>query len=93
MNFRLLFIVVILICVCCKKANNNETQIWQFVLSADNSEPIKRHKAAFVAVKDKFYLLGGRKIKPVSIFNTKNKNVDKRSETISINTSFSADCV
>ena len=34
-----------------------------------NSEPIARHECSFVAVDNKFYLLGGRGIKPVSIYN------------------------
>lgn len=39
------------------------------VKSSDGSLPIKRHEAAFVSVGDNFYLLGGRRINPVSIFN------------------------
>ena len=46
---------------------------WIEVNSADNSKPIARHEAAFVNVNNKFYLLGGRGIKPVSIFNPKTK--------------------
>lgn len=32
---------------------------------------IPRHENSFVAVKDKFYVLGGRGIKPISIYDTK----------------------
>ncbi|MBP0903859.1 Kelch repeat-containing protein [Mariniflexile gromovii] len=34
-------------------------------------EPVERHEAAFVEVEGKFYLLGGRRIQEVSIFNPK----------------------
>lgn len=36
-------------------------------------EPAERHEACFVKVNDKFYLLGGRKIKPVNIFDPETK--------------------
>ncbi len=43
---------------------------WQPVLSNDESKPVQRHEAAFVRVGEKFYLLGGRSIRPVSIYDT-----------------------
>ncbi|MBC2839846.1 kelch repeat-containing protein [Robiginitalea sp. SC105] len=43
---------------------------WEFVESTDGSKPVARHEAAFVGVGDKFYLLGGRGIRPVSIYDT-----------------------
>jgi len=46
---------------------------WQTVMAADSSKPHARHEAAFVAVGDKYYLLGGRGIKPVDIFDSKTK--------------------
>ena len=33
-------------------------------------EPYKRHEAAFIEFEDKFYLLGGRRVQPVSIYDT-----------------------
>lgn len=44
---------------------------WTQLQSTDGSKPVKRHEAAFVKVKDKFYLLGGRRMNPVSIYDTK----------------------
>tara|TARA_R110002049_G_scaffold211595_4_gene382558 strand:+ start:4187 stop:5182 length:996 start_codon:yes stop_codon:yes gene_type:complete len=41
---------------------------WKTISS--NIGPIARHECSFVAVDDKFYLLGGRGIKPVSIYDT-----------------------
>lgn len=43
---------------------------WSPVVSTDESKPVQRHEAAFVRVGTKFYLLGGRDIRPVSIYDT-----------------------
>jgi len=43
---------------------------WQSVASTDGSEPVQRHEAAFVRIGKRFYLLGGRGIRPVSIYDT-----------------------
>ncbi|KGL62298.1 Kelch repeat-containing protein [Polaribacter sp. Hel1_85] len=37
-----------------------------------NGEPVARHEAAFVEVDSKFYLLGGRRIQEVSVFDPNN---------------------
>jgi len=42
---------------------------WQRLNSEDNSKPIERHEAALVKVDSLIVLLGGRNIKPVSIYN------------------------
>lgn len=44
---------------------------WKEIITKDGSKPIARHEAAFVGVGDNFYLLGGRGIKPVSIYDVK----------------------
>jgi hypothetical protein len=44
---------------------------WHAVMAADTSKPHARHEAAFVGIDDKYYLLGGRGIKPVDIFDSK----------------------
>ena len=44
---------------------------WEEVSSKDGSLPKARHEAAFVGLGDYFYLLGGRRIQPVSIYNVK----------------------
>lgn len=50
--------------------SNTKAGNWATVTSKDGSKPIARHEAAFVRIKNKFYLLGGRGIRPVSIFDT-----------------------
>ncbi|AUP80497.1 Kelch repeat-containing protein [Flavivirga eckloniae] len=55
-----------------KKQDVIESQkSWSPVVAPDGSAPIARHEAAFVNVGDKFFLLGGRGIRHVSIFDTK----------------------
>ncbi|MDH3650142.1 MAG: hypothetical protein OEQ53_10690, partial [Saprospiraceae bacterium] len=44
---------------------------WSEVKSSDGSTPVERHEAAFVGMGDAFYLLGGRGMKPVSIYDAK----------------------
>lgn len=46
---------------------------WSEVEAADGTSPVERHEAAFVGLGDAFYLLGGRGMKPTSIYNTKTK--------------------
>jgi len=40
---------------------------WEIVPAS--GEPDPRHEASFIGVNDNFYLLGGREIKPINIFN------------------------
>lgn len=47
---------------------------WQQVQTTDQSEPVQRHEAAFVEAGGNFILLGGRDIRPVSIFNPMTKS-------------------
>lgn len=42
---------------------------WQTVTATNDSKPVQRHEAAFVRLGEKFYLLGGRDIRSVSIFD------------------------
>ncbi len=42
---------------------------WSEVKSVDGSTPIERHEAAFAEVNGMMYLLGGRGMKPVSIYD------------------------
>ncbi len=42
---------------------------WTFVESEDGSKPEARHEAGFAGIGDRFYLLGGRGIKPTSIYD------------------------
>lgn len=45
------------------------TNTWGQVSSTDGSEPAPRHEAGFVEAAGQFILLGGRGIRPVSIFD------------------------
>jgi len=46
---------------------------WAELKAVDGSQPVKRHEAAFVGIGDKFYLLGGRRMNPVSIYDNQTK--------------------
>ena len=52
---------------------------WQ-LLSPD-SQPTKRHEAAFVELNGKFYLLGGRGIKPVEVYDPATNSWEAKSPT------------
>ena len=57
-----------------KEIENTETTAvskWESLVSKDGSQPVQRHEAAFVRVGGKFYLFGGRSIRPLSIFDPK----------------------
>lgn len=41
------------------------------------NQPVQRHEAAFIEANHQFYLLGGRRIQPVSIFNPENNSWNK----------------
>lgn len=71
--------------VGCKEAKTESKEIekaeieattskWTTVESKDGSKPIQRHEAAFVRVGEKFYLLGGRSIRQVSIYDPKTES-------------------
>ncbi|NMH87916.1 Kelch repeat-containing protein [Flavivirga algicola] len=67
----ILLFLLILSCKGYKQADFNHKKSWHQVVTSDDSSPIARHEAAFVNVGDKFYLLGGRGIRSISIFDTK----------------------
>ncbi len=46
-----------------------QTGNWQTIATSDQSTPVARHEAAFVEAGGKFYLIGGRGMKPVNIYD------------------------
>lgn len=65
-----LFLALLLFLVACATQQPiTSTNTWQAVQSSDGSEPVARHEAAFVEAADLFVLLGGRGIRPVSIYD------------------------
>ncbi len=67
----ILLLFFILSCKGYKEVDSKHQKTWHLVVASDASVPIARHEAAFVNIGDKFYLLGGRGIRPISIFDTK----------------------
>lgn len=79
-NILSYFIILVLLAGC--KDNEKKTSevtdeqsapkkeiSWELVTAADNSKPVARHEAAYIEVNGKFYLLGGRGIRAVSIYD------------------------
>ncbi len=54
-------------------------QTWETIDA--NGQPTARHEAAFVAYKGKAYLIGGRRINPVDVFDPTTKTWTAKSET------------
>ncbi|MGA9636946.1 Kelch repeat-containing protein [Flavobacterium sp.] len=82
MNKKVVFIEILLLFLavaCSKKIKPTvvSEMNWKTVSSADNSLPIARHEAAFISVDKKMFLIGGRGIKPVSIFNVQTQKWSK----------------
>ncbi len=71
---HLLFLLICFTFCACSTPKISSTASWAAANSADGSTPIARHEAAFIGVGDKFYLLGGRGIKPVSIYDPTSKS-------------------
>lgn len=65
----LIFIFLTSILQYAYSQNTKVLNEWQTVSTID--EVIVRHENGFVAVGDKFYVIGGRGIKPISIYDTK----------------------
>lgn len=59
--------LVVLSCSVGKQISGDN--VWTAVKSADGSEPVQRHEAAFVEAAGKFCLLGGRGIRSASIYD------------------------
>lgn len=72
---HLIFICSILMAFSCSTQKMKNDQLskgeWAEIKTIDGSTPAARHEAAFIAVGDRYYLIGGRGMKPVSIYNTK----------------------
>lgn len=62
--FKILFLLCIVLISC---SSLNAQDQWQVV--SVNNEPYERHKNAFILAGNKFYLIGGRGIKPTDIYD------------------------
>jgi len=70
--FSICCILIIFSCTTLKVENDPLSHgRWTQVKTADGSAPSARHEAAFVAVGDRYYLIGGRGMKPVNVYNPK----------------------
>ena len=76
-TFIIFCIGLLLGCASKSSTSNATTKTWTQVTTADDSKPIARHEAAFVNVGKKMFLLGGRGIKAVSVFDTETNKWSK----------------
>ncbi len=58
-----------------------QTESWAWETLDTNGEPTPRHEASFVEHDGKFYLIGGRRINPVDIFDPATQTWTEASKT------------
>jgi len=68
---RILVILIITSLSQLVEAQQEDGKQWRTIMCT--GEPIARHEAGFIGVENNFYLLGGRRIQPVSIYNSDTK--------------------
>jgi hypothetical protein len=83
-NIRIRLIAAwLMLCFCGAALGENDrepsTSQWQTL--ATKNQPTARHEAAFVAYKGKLYLIGGRRINPVDVFDPKTGTWEAKSST------------
>ncbi|MCG9792851.1 Kelch repeat-containing protein [Flavobacterium algicola] len=60
---------LLLFTLFCQQATSQSLDSYKWETMNCTGEPVARHEAAFIEVGGKFYLMGGRRIQEVSIFN------------------------
>jgi N-acetylneuraminic acid mutarotase len=73
----LIFCLILLLAGCDYQDQHNLK--WETVVATGT--PTARHEAAFVAYKDKIYLIGGRRINPTDEFDTKSNSWTEKAPT------------
>ena len=68
-------LILVLFLTFISQAQEAEKTSWQTLECT--GEPIARHEATFLGLDSNFYLLGGRRIEPVSIFNAETETWTK----------------
>ena len=76
---KLCFILIIVTISSCNsyiniQLNDVSNGRWVELTSENGTTPVPRQEAAFIGVGDKMYLLGGRGIKPISIYDPVHNN-------------------
>ncbi len=71
------FLILLVFSNCSTVKESN----WQWETISVKGEPTARHEAGLVAYKDKILLMGGRRINPVDVFDTKTNTWEAKSPT------------
>ena len=51
-----------------------QAEVWGWETLSPEGQPTARHEAGFIAYKDQFYLMGGRRINPTSVYDPINNS-------------------
>ena len=70
--------VVVGVCVVCAESRWDECR-WQML--DPTGDPTGRHECVFVAYEDKFYLLGGRGVLPVNVYDPQTNSWTEKGKT------------
>ncbi len=70
--------IILLFCFCSLKAQDISDYRWTTLETKGNVTA--RHESSMVLYKDKFYLVGGRGMNPVNVFNPKNNTWEEKSK-------------
>lgn len=79
MNFRIITsLCLVLILTGC---HTQSKELWQWEAISTEGQPSARHEASFVEHKGKLYLIGGRRINPVDVFDPATQTWEQKSKT------------
>ena len=77
LRIKILVVSGVFMLACNTKTPSN----WKWETVEANGAPTERHEAGFVAYKDKLILIGGRRINPTDVFDTKTNTWTQKSAT------------
>lgn len=75
----LILLSLIILSSCKTNISNIESDGWETIAAKD--APTARHEAAFISYKDKLYLIGGRRINPVDVYDPVTNKWSEQSKT------------
>ncbi|WP_109438165.1 DUF5060 domain-containing protein [Aquimarina sp. AU119] len=78
LTYNFLLLLSLLLFVNCKETRIENSQ-WETI--SVQGKPTARHEAGMVAFKDKILLIGGRRINPIDVFDTKTNTWEAKSKT------------
>ena len=81
LNLKCIFIIgLIVLLQACQPNHSSESKLWNWETIDTKGKPTKRHEASFLEHQGLMYLLGGRRINPVDVFDPKSNSWTKKSK-------------